>query len=355
MIFLPLTYDRVIQISAAGSRKATRWPAQKLLWSEMADRLRQPVRGTETLAEYLGWKKGRQDDAKDVGGFVAGTLAGERRKAGCVAGRDVITLDLDNIPAGGTEDVLRRIAGLGCGYCVYSTRKHEPAKPRLRVLVPLSRTCSADEYEPIARRLAAWIGIELCDPSTFEASRLMYWPSCCADSQYIYAAEDKPMLDPDGVLATYGDWRDMAAWPQVPGAPERTARLAAKQEDPTAKNGVVGAFCRIYDIYRALTDLIPGEYIPCDDGDGSRLTYAGGSTTGGAVIYDDGKYLYSHHATDPAGGKLCNAFDLVRLHKYGALDDDAKPDTPVISVMATDTARQFGGIIPVKPAMRTSV
>ena len=326
---MPLTYDRVIQISAAGSRKATRWPAQELLWSELADRLRLPVRGTETLAEYLSWKKGRQDDAKDVGGFVAGTLAGGHRKAGCVAGRDVITLDLDNIPAGGTEDVLRRIAGLGCGYCVYSTRKHEAARPRLRILLPLSRTCSADEYEPIARRLAAWIGIDLCDPSTFEASRLMYWPSCCADSQYIYAAEDKPLLDTDGVLATYGDWRDMAAWPQVPGAPERTARLAAKQEDPTAKNGVVGAFCRIYDVYRAMADLIPGEYIPCDDSDGSRLTYAGGSTTGGAVVYDGGKYLYSHHATDPAGGKLCNAFDLVRLHKYGALDDDAKPDTPV--------------------------
>lgn len=322
-----MVHDRPITISAAGSRKATRWPAQTLLWSELANRLQVPVRGTETLAEYLGWKKGRQDDAKDVGGFVAGALTGERRKAGCVAGRDVITLDLDNIPSGGTEDVLRRIAGLGCGYCIYSTRKHEPAKPRLRVLAPLARTCTADEYEPIARRLAAWIGIDLCDPSTFEASRLMYWPSCCSDSQYIYAGEDKPMLDADGMLATYTDWRDIAEWPQVPGAPERTAKLAARQEDPTVKNGVVGAFCRVYDIYRVLDELIPGVYTPCDTGD-DRLTYAGGSTTGGAVIYDSGKYLYSHHATDPVGGKLCNAFDLVRLHKFGALDDEAKPDTP---------------------------
>lgn len=329
MAGLPYINDRMITISAAGSRKATRWPAQSLLWSALVERLQQPTRGQESLAEYLRWPKSRQDDAKDVGGFVAGTLAGERRKAGSVAGRDVITLDLDNIPAGNTEDVLRRVAGLGCGYCVYSTRKHEPAKPRLRVLVPLARTCTADEYEPIARRLAAWIGIELCDPSTFEASRLMYWPSCCADSQYIYATEDKPMLDPGGTLATYADWRDMAAWPQVPGAPDRTARLAAKQEDPTGKNGVVGAFCRVYDIYRAIQELIPGEYTPCDFGDGSRLTYAGGSTTGGAVVYDNGKFLFSHHATDPAGGKLCNAFDLVRLHKFGELDDEAKPDTPV--------------------------
>lgn len=325
---MPFTYDRLLQISAGSSRKATRWPAQELLWSELADRLRQPARGTETLEEYLSWKKARQDEAKDVGGFVAGTLAGERRKARCVTGREVITLDLDNIPAGGTDDVLRRLSGLGCGYCVYSTRKHEPARPRLRVLVPLSRTCTADEYEPIARRLADWIGLALCDPSTFEASRLMYWPSCCADSQYVYFCEDKPLLDADGVLATYADWKDVSAWPQVPGAPERTARLAEKQEDPCAKQGVVGAFCRVYDIYRALNELIPGEYLPCDGGDGSRLTYAGGSTTGGAVVYDNGKFLYSHHATDPAGGKLCNAFDLVRLHKYGELDDRAEPDTP---------------------------
>ncbi|CAM5662520.1 Virulence-associated protein E OS=Lysinibacillus sphaericus OX=1421 GN=LS41612_04535 PE=4 SV=1 [Lysinibacillus sphaericus] len=55
----------------------------------------------------------------------------------------------------------------------------------------------------------------------------------------------------------------------------------------------------------------------------------GRSTVGGAVIYEDGLFLYSHHATDPCSGKLVNAFDLVRLHKYGDLDDEAKADTPV--------------------------
>ena len=73
--------------------------------------------------------------------------------------------------------------------------------------------------------------------------------------------------------------------------------------------------------------LIPGEYIETDLPE--RYTYTGGSTTGGAVIYDNGTFLYSHHATDPCGGKLVNAFDLVRLHKFGVLDDDVKPDTPV--------------------------
>lgn len=321
-----MIYDRQLTISSAGSRKATYWPAQQIYWSELVERLRVAVRGTETLAEYLQLPKKQQDDLKDVGGFVAGELVGGRRKASAVAGRDVITLDLDNIPAGGTADTLRRLDALGCAYAVYSTRKHEEAKPRLRVLVPLNRTVTADEYEPLARKLAQIIGIELCDPTTFQATRLMYWPSCCADSQYVFHFADRPFVDADGLLAMYADWRNWLGWPQVPGAQQAHVRLAAKQGDPTTKQGVVGAFCRQYDIYKAMETFLPGVYIPTDDPE--RWTYVGGSTTGGAIIYDNGAFLYSHHATDPCSGRLVNAFDLVRLHKFGDQDDEVAPGTP---------------------------
>lgn len=320
-----MTHDRKITISAGSNRRAMNWQPQTMLLSELYDRLRVPARSTETLAEYLSMTKGQQDDLKDVGGFVGGVLNGPRRKAGAVAGRDVLTLDLDNIPAGGTDDVLRRIEGLGCGYCVYSTRKHMPAAPRLRVLLPIDRTVTADEYEPCARRMADYIGITLADPTTFEPSRLMYWPSSCADSEYVYARQDKPMLSAAGLLATYTDWRDYTAWPQVPGA-QSPARLATKQGDPLTKQGVVGAFCRTYGIEAAMAAFIPEAYVPTDTMPG-RYTYTGGSTTGGAVLYDDGKFLYSHHATDPCGGKLVNAFDMVRLHRFEELDNEAKPGT----------------------------
>lgn len=319
--------DRQITISTAGNRKATTWPSSTLLWSELVEKLKTPVRGKETLAEYMALPKGQQDDLKDVGGFVAGTLEGNRRKAAAVTGRDIITLDLDNIKAGGTQDVIRRIDGLGCGYCIYSTRKHCEAAPRLRVLIPTDRTMTADEYEPIARKLASFIGIELCDPSTFEASRLMYWPSCSSDSIYVYYFRDKPFLSADGMLAMYNDWHNVEEWPQVPGTQDSYVKLAKKQGDPLEKQGVVGAFCKTYDIYRAIDELIPGVYERCDTGH-DRYTYTGGSTTGGAIVYDNGKFLYSHHATDPCSGKLVNAFDLVRIHKFGDLDDKAEPGTP---------------------------
>lgn len=319
--------DRQIIISSAGSRTATQWPRQVIYWSELVERLRTPVRGTETIAEYLRLPKSKQDSLKDVGGFVAGSLEGGRRKAGSVTGRDVVTLDLDNIPAGQTQEILKRIDALGCGYVLYSTRKHEEGKPRLRILFALNRTVTADEYEPLSRKLAGIIGMELCDPTTFEASRLMYWPSCCSDSQYVYQYGDRSFIDADGILAMYKDWRDIKEWPEIPGMQQAHVKLAAKQGDPLSKAGIVGAFCKTYDIYRAIDTFLPGVYSACDDNDG-RFTFTGGSTVGGAVIYDDGKFLYSHHATDPTGGRLVNAFDLVRLHKYTAMDDDAKPDTP---------------------------
>lgn len=321
-----MQHDRQITITVGANRRATQWQPQTMLLSELYTRLGVPARGRESLAEYLQMPKSQQDDLKDVGGFVAGTLNGPRRKANAVAGRDLLTLDLDNIPAGGTADVLRRVEGLGCGYCIYSTRKHMASAPRLRVLLPLDRTCTADEYEPCARRMAEYIGMSLADPSTFEASRLMYWPSSCADAEVVYYTADKPMLSVDGLLATYTDWRDYTSWPTVPGA-IAPARLAAKQGDPLTKKGAVGAFCRIYDIEAAMDLFLPGVYESVDTMPG-RFTFTGGSTTGGAVLYDNGKFLFSHHATDPCGGKLVNAFDMVRLHKFGDQDDAAAPETP---------------------------
>lgn len=315
--------DRRITITIGNSRKAVQWNAQSMLWSELVAKLATPMRGTEKLEEYLRLPKSKQDNLKDVGGYVAGTLEGKQRKAAAVTGRDIATLDMDSIAPGGTQEILQRIEGLSCAYCVYSTRKHSEEAPRLRVLIPLSRTCTVDEYEPIARKLAEFIGMEQCDPTTFEASRMMYWPSCCADSIYVYTYGDKDFADVDGILSMYADWRDVKQWP---GLMAPKIQRGTKQADPTEKSGVVGAFCRIYDVYKVIAEILPDKYTVCDTAD--RFTYAGGTTTGGAVVYEGGKFLFSHHAHDPAGGKLCNAFDLMRLHLFGDKDSDAKPDTP---------------------------
>lgn len=314
--------DRKITITVGATRKATIWKPETLLLSEFWARLGNAHRSTETLTQYRELPKSKQDELKDVGGFVAGTFRAEKRRACDVTGRDIITLDLDNIPAGQTDSILLRLDSLGVGYCVYSTRKHAPEAPRLRVLLPLSRTVTADEYEPIARKAGEIIGMDYCDKTTFEASRMMYFPSCCSDSQYVYRYADKPFVDADGMLGMYADWRDVSGWP---GMSAQNVPRGKTQKDPTEKAGAVGAFCRVYDVPAAIAAYLPDKYTDAGEG---RYTFAGGSTTGGAVLYDNGKFLFSHHATDPASGKLCNAFDLVRLHLFGDLDEDAKPDTP---------------------------
>lgn len=318
--------DRLIKVSVGASRTSKSWTTTEFMWSAFTDRLRTPQRTQETFEEYTKMPKADRARLKDVGGFVGGTLARAQRKASTVTGRDLVTLDLDNLAAGETDNIIRRVCGLGMAYAIYSTRSHAPYAPRLRVIVPLGRTVTADEYEPVARKLAAMIGIEMCDPTTFEVSRLMYWPSCSRDAQFVFQMEDKPFLDPDGVLALYTDWHDVRTWPQVPGKEMRPRELLAKQQDPTTKKGIVGAFCRVYDIRGALARYLPNAYL--DTGHEDRLTYSGGSTVAGAVLYDGGKFLYSHHATDPCSGQLVNAFDLVRLHLFGELDDGAKEGTP---------------------------
>ena len=319
--------NRKMQISVAGTRKTKYWPKTEILWSEFVERLKTPVRSTETLEEYLKFPKAKQDDLKDVGGFVGGTFGNDIRKSAYVVGRDLLTLDMDNIAAGGTDEILKRVSGLGCAAAVYSTRKHAGYAPRLRVIVPVDRTASADEYEPAARKLASLIGIEFCDPTTFDVSRLMYWPSCCSDGEYIFEVFDHPFCSLKGLLGMYGDWTDITQWPQVPGAEVVERRRLAKQEDPTTKRGIIGAFCRTYNILQAMEKFIPGMYEETAmDG---RYTYTGGSTVGGAIVYDGDMFLYSHHATDPCSGQLVNAFDMVRLHMYGDRDQEAKDGTPV--------------------------
>ena len=182
-----------------------------------------------------------------------------------------------------------------------------------------------DEYPAVARRVAEWLDIDTMDATTYELARLMFWPTCSSDGPYVFREQEGPLLRVDDVLHTYGDgeaWKDCNLWPM--GAEELTLRKTASKKagEPTEKPGMVGLFCRAYDVPSAIAEFLSDVYAPCGNGGGdSRYTYLHGSTAGGAVVYNDGAFLYSNHATDPCGGRSVNAFDLVRIHKFGEQDD----------------------------------
>lgn len=315
---MTVKFDRALDCALGNSRKQKTWKNKKLKWSELLDRLANTTRTPETVAEYKKMGRDQQSEIKDVGGFVGGYCNNGSRSN--IHHRSVLCLDADfaDNELWGDWCLL-----YGNAAAVYSTHKHTPQKPRLRLVIPLSRDVSPDEYQAIGRRVANTLGIDKFDDTSYQPQRVMYWPSTSYDGEYVFEYLDGPFLEPDTVLATYLNWQDITSWPISSRVASINKTAATKQKDPLEKGGIVGAFCKAYTIQEAIEKFVP-TYTPCDEP--NRYTYTDGSTTAGVVIYDD-KFSYSHHATDPASGQLCNAWDLVRLHKFGALDIALDPET----------------------------
>ena len=317
-----------MKIAIARSRHSKRWRTIEITWSQFLDRLREPMLTAETVREYKSMTREERERAKEAaGGFVGGALEGGRRTTEAVRERWLITLDADQAQpmAWETTSTLMEFR-MAC----YSTHSHTPEKPRLRWILPTDRAMTPDEYPAVARRVATWLDIETMDPTTYQVARLMYWPTCSKDGEYLFREKDGPLLSVDKALASYGPgdaWRDTSLWPIARSEEEIRVKAAAKAGDPTGKHGIVGLFCRTYDVEDVIREFLPDVYL--ETGTPGRYTYAKGTTAAGAVVYDDGKFLFSNHATDPCCGQSVNAFDLLRIHKYGAMDEDVPEDTPV--------------------------
>lgn len=301
-----------MKISVGASCYAKTWKNQDWTWEKLTEKLAAPVRTWETVQEYRKLDRDKQSQIKDIGGFVGGELKDGKRGRTTVLSRSMITLDAD-FATPEFWDVVSLL--FDCRLAVYSTHKHTPAKPRLRLIIPLSRPVDPDEYEAIARKVAESIEQDWFDDTTYQPSRLMYWPSCSKDGEYFYQQQDGDALDPDAVLAEYDDWHDVSEWPISSREQQKRRTLKDKQADPLKKKGVVGAFCRTYTITEAIDKFLPDKYEETVYDD--RYTYVGASTAAGLVIYDNDTICYSNHQTDPISGLCCNAFDLVRIHLYG--------------------------------------
>jgi len=318
-----LKYNPKVWISEGSSRFCTNWKNKQITWAELLKRLENATMTQETQSEYMRMAKTDQDKIKDVGGFVGGTLKSGRRKTDTVQSRSLITFDLDFAPNDFVETMQLEAP---YAWAIYSTHKHKPDSPRYRLIAPLDRDVDPEEYEAIMRKLAEHIGLKYFDPTTVQASRLMYWPSYSRDAEYVFEYNDDKVLVADEILAEYPDWRDMSYWPLFPDEIKVQKRRQDKQQDPLKKKGLVGTFCRTYTVPEAIAEFLPDIYTQVE-GKEDRYTYAAGTTSGGLVIYDDGLFCYSNHSTDPAHGMDLNAFDLVRIHKFGHLDEDVPEGT----------------------------
>lgn len=311
-----------MKIAYGNSRMDKKWKNTDISWEDFCSRVKTTQRTTETVEEYRKMRKGGQDSIKDVGGFVGGHLKDGRRKKGNVLSRSMLTLDMDY----GTSTIWEEISTFfpyRC--CIYSTHKHTPEHPRLRLIIPLFHDVGEEEYAAVSRMVAKEIGIDLFDDTTYEPERLMYWPSTSRNGIFVYEEKDGSLLDPDVFLNKYDDWRDTSTWPVSSRQSEILDRSLKEQADPLSKEGVIGTFCRTYSVSTAIDTFLKNIYAPSVMA--GRYDYIPADSSAGVIIYDD-KFAYSHHATDPASGRLLNAFDLVRIHKFGNLDDRSSENTP---------------------------
>lgn len=308
-----LEYDENLSIAVGLNVSSKVWKNTKTTWSNLVQKLATPVITAETYKQFMNATKEEQSKIKDVGGFVGGFLTNGKREKTNVLYRQLITLDIDFSHENFWWDFQMLF---DCAAVIHSTHKSCPEKPRHRLIIPLDREISQEEYQAIARKVAGDLNIDLFDQSTFDVNRLMFWPSVSSDMEYYFEFQDGPFLEADYILGLYNDWHDTSEWPTATDSTDVIMQAIKKQEDPEDKKGIIGVFCRAYTIQEAIETFLSDVYTPAGEG---RYTYINGSTAAGLIVYDD-KFAYSHHGTDPAGGRLCNAFDLVRIHKFGHLD-----------------------------------
>ncbi|MFR2405376.1 MAG: VapE domain-containing protein, partial [Eubacterium callanderi] len=327
-----VNYDGPLSISEGASRRSKKWRNKEILWSELAKRLRKVIRTQESFSEYWKMSTAEKSEVKDCGGFVGGPIKGGTRKAENIANRQILTLDIDN----GSEETLDKIKEVlsGVAFAVYSTHSHCAENPRYRIVLPLDQPVFGDAYEAIGRKVAEKVGLEWFDTTTFEPNRLMYWPSCSRDGTFIYEFNDSPWLQTEKVLGEYENWQDASEWPV--GSEEQDkikASVRKKAEDPLSKRGLIGAFCRTYSIQDAIEVFLSDVYEETNDP--NRYSFIQGSGFGGLQIFEEGTIAYSFHSTDPAayGGHACNAYDLVRIHKFGR---DEKESTEKMNALASE-------------------
>ena len=326
---------RNLAIAYGGSCHAKQWSNKTITFDELCERLKTTVRTPETVAEYQKMKKSDRELAKDKGGFVGGQLAGGRRKNESIISRSMLTLDADSAPTGFIDLYCNKAAYASC---LYTTHSHTSESVRVRIIIPLTRDVTPEEYIAVSRYFANDWCIDYFDICSYKPNQLMYWPTTPSDGEYVFKRTEGEWLNPDEVLKKHPEWRDISLLPTCKKESAAKANVRKKQKDPLEKKGVVGAYCRAHTITEIMEQELSDIYAPSANGSG-RYDYIKGESTAGVVVYDD-KFAYSHHATDPAGGMLLNAFDLVRVHRFGddfsAMNEYALKDNAVKAQLLKD-------------------
>lgn len=297
--------ETVYQVAVAPKKDSRRWTSTDI-----------------TFEEFVGWAE-EPADHKECGNYIFGTLRGGRRTKNNVVSRSAVQLDADQA----TEETWDALRDLGVRGLVHTTYSSAPDGLRLRAILPLDRLVTPDEYIHIVAVLLDRLGKDAFDPGSLQPERYMFRPAVDPKNRDWYRFEELhgPLLSADDLLADFTE--DLSTAP--------TPRPSKNKRDPREIEGTVGAFNRAYSLSEAIEKFgIP--YEPAGEGR-YQLVGARGFAGVHEVTPD---LIYSHHAGDPAYGQTLSAFDLVRVHLYGILDENVPADTPINKLPSTEAALQ---------------
>ena len=183
---------RDLAIAYGNNRQAKTWVNKTIRYDALKERLKMTIRTTESAEEYAKMGKAQKDAAKDHGGFVGGVLKGGRRKIDTVASRSMIALDGDRI----TKEFLNDFEAITpYTSCLYTTHSSTEEEPRARMVFPLTRDVTPEEFVAVARYLAQMLGIDYFDECSYQPNQLMYWPRSPANGIFVLKEAEQGGLD----------------------------------------------------------------------------------------------------------------------------------------------------------------
>ncbi len=305
-------------------------------WRKMKKRLSEPL--VDTSCNYAQYEAMTQDEKlakkRAPGSWTPSRYKGNRRAVADLREKTLVVYDLDYISQDQLDDIQMGLTDISTyAWFMQTTRSHTPESPRVRMVLPVGRPMGPEEAHAVFRLLALKLAddpeeaIEIPDLVSFRGNQTMFMPSISRGQEFWPDENVAPILDVDAFLAEHPGWEDFENLPfQVEESKHGKTDPNNRMDDPYEKLEPIGAFCRCYTVQEVIQEWLPDIYEPCDASGGQeRYTYLLGTASSGAVVYEGGKFLHSNHGSDPVD--TANAFDLLRLHKFGHLDTEAHTNT----------------------------
>ena len=317
--------EKRIFISVLGSIYDDKCCINEMTFQELCETLKTPQVLKQTEEEY----NALPDDEKKQLKFGACFSACVRNEQGDKP-EDlayILALDVDHPNAALLEDIKTRYPDLKV--FAYTTFRSREDSPRYRIIIPLSRPVTKDEYAKLCEAFTEKLNCEF-DKQCFNFRQKLQFPRVLKGIEYHFCEWGSEPLDVDTLLGISPKTDEQEKETSSGGVSDDAEDVKEKE----LKLGPIQAYCEVHpitEIIESLSDI----YEPTDTK--NRYKLIGSDSTPGVIIDPEKKIATSFHANDPAQGTH-NSFDLYRIHRFGALDKDVpegtkKKDLPSFKAM----------------------